>query len=385
MVAVAVVVVAAVAAVVVIGPGRDGDSSAPSSRPTIGRAGSEIVDGSGAVDIARSLASYRITYRVEQLEVDGVSTTTDTVTVRRPWESRLETAPETSVQIGAFGRRLTLGSDGAPSLLELPPAIPPSDVRIAGVLEAALDAGLVTRREVRRVAGRLCQVVRSAGLVNAAVYRPPAARDYGDSCVDDAGLVLEEVLVVNGSAGYRRIATAVEENVTVEEPATFAVDGTPLDVRTGGGSTRRLKDGSAPPGEVLVLPAAALPAGFVHQGRYSVVPPQPENFAPDDPTREAFRRAGIVDVWVNGVDVLLLDQGGTLRAEAPFVVDEASPKADLGSFGQGEVRIGGLGAEVRVLLDAGRYLRVAGTIPPDQLAAVARSLVRTEGNTLEFA
>jgi hypothetical protein len=134
---------------------------------------------------------------------------------------------------------------------------------------------------------------------------------------------------------------------------------------------RKLKDGTAPPGEFLYLDAA--PEGFEHRGRYSVIPAQPDNFS-GDPSREGFRQAGVADVWVRGLDVLVVDQGATLLGEEPFTVDAANPRVDLGAFGQGEVRLSGVGNEVRALRGGGKYVRVAGTLDVDELAAVARAL-----------
>lgn len=395
-----VLAVALVAGVLVL-RGGDGDDDAgthpsPDHTQAIGRDGSvDVGDGQASrpIEIVRSPASFRITYRLEELGTGGrsVDVSTDVVSVRRPWESRLDTkkgAPPggdvLSSQVAAFARRSTVpeAGNGEPSTLELAPAIPASDVRAAPVLAAALEHGVVERREVREVAGRRCQVYRSGASLAATVYTKPTDDEYGDTCVDEAGLVLEEVLVFAGRATFRRVATTVEEDVALTDDL-FAVQGGSIAVRDGGGRVRRLQEDSFPPGEVLVLPAP--PEGFTHQGRYSVVPAQPENFG-DDPTRAANRRAGTVDVWVHGIDVLVLDQGGTLYGAEPFTIDPTRPAVDLGGVaGTGELLLGGLGAEVRSLRGNGKYVRVYGTLTPDELVDVARSLQVIQGNELRFA
>ena len=137
-----------------------------------------------------------------------------------------------------------------------------------------------------------------------------------------------------------------------------------------------------PPGEFLVTDRG--PDGFEYLGRFSVVPAQPENFG-DDPLRESFRRASVVDAWQRGHDFIAIDQGGTLRGADAFPPTEGAPKMALGEFGDAELLLSGAGVEVRADRANGRYLRVYGTVGPDELVALAQSLRAVEGNTLEFA
>jgi len=388
---VAAVAVAALAAGGVAVVQSRSDSSAkkpkPSKMASLGRTGSAVDARLGNIDIARTPMSYRVIYRVED-RGPAIGYRTDVVTVRRPWDSRLESragrppgGKVLSSQVATFGQRVTSTGGGEPALLQLGPVIPASDIRVAPALAPALSSGRLIRREVRRVVDRPCQVYRSGDYLSATLITPPLSHDYADTCIDEAGIVLEEVLVAGGVPIARRVAVEVAEDPTIDD-ATFAATGTAIAPKAGGGLMHKLKDGSSPPGEFLVLDNP--PAGFVFRGRYSVIPPQAENFG-EDPTREGFRRAEVSDVWENGPDVVVVDQGGTLRGESPFDVDKANATIDLGRFGTGEVRLGAVGVGVRVRLAGGRYLQVRGTLPPEQLAALARSLRSTVGTTLEFA
>lgn len=383
-----------VAVVVVVGAGGiglarllGGDDAPAARRPLakLTRVGSVVVPGGPAVEIARTPASYRVVYRLEEARPGKVEYRTDEVSVRRPFESRLETRsgrpPGTKTetfQAARFAKRVTDTGGSVPLVLELSPGVPPSDVRLAPVLEDALAAGRILRREVREVAHRRCQVYRSAGYLSVSELRAPIGKEYADSCVDEAGLVLEEVLWSGSSMISRRVAVEVQEGVALSDdlfpdlPATVAA-------ASGGGKVSKLKEGSAPPGEFLVLDTP--PEGFEHRGRYSVIPPQSQS---TDPLAESSVQAGVVDVWVRGLDLLVLDQGATLRGQAPFVMAENSPRIDLGGFGQGEVRLSALGSEVRALREGGRYVGVSGTLRVDELAAVARSLRTGPGGTFEL-
>lgn len=368
--------------------GRDGggdDEARPF--PSLVRTESERIDGAPPVEITSPPGSFRIVYRVEDAGQE-VAYRTDVVSVRRPWSSRLETrsgrppgGDELSSQVSTFGQRTNASpGQGAPSVLEIGPALPASDLRLEHVLAAATKAGRIERREVREILGRRCQVYRAGDYLSASVLSPATEALYADSCIDDRGLLLEEVLVSEGRTIARRLAVEVEVDPDLEDEL-FPTGEPTVPANKGGGSMRRLADGSSPPGTFYVLDV--VPAGFEPRGRYSVVPPQAENFG-EDPTREGFRRAQVADVYERGVDVLVVEQGATLQGAPPFEVDPENPTVDLGQFGAGEVRYGGGGTQVRALLPGGKFVQATGTLPVDELAAVLRSLRATEGGELVF-
>lgn len=364
----------------------------PPSAPTRARAdrrGSVVAPDVSTVDIVRTPLTYRVVYRLEEFTGTKVSLSTDKVWVRRPFESRLETwvgAPpgehRFSTQVGRFGLRRNVGNSGEEAVvIGVPPAPGPSDLRLAPALPLALDRGLLERREVRRVEGRPCQVYRSGQPLSTAVLTPPTPADHVDSCIDGAGLLLEEVLVSDGDVLARRVAVEVEEGVELDD-RLFTTGERTLEVRDGGGLVRRLGP-EAPEGEFFVLDPAAVPAGFVRTDRYNVIPSQPENF--NDPMREGARETSFTDVYVRGTDYFVVDQGGTLRGVDPFPTDASAPTVDLGGLGMGEVRLSALGVEVRAKLLGGRFVRLRGTLPPDELATIGRALVSTQGSgPLEF-
>ena len=352
----------------------------------IDRDGSVAAAGA-AVEVTRTPETYRVVYRLEEQSGDDVTDSTEVLSVRRPFESRLEIRAGTppgeaieTVQVNAFARFRTgtPGEDGGTFIV--PPAVAGDDLRLEPVVDDLLDAG-VQRRERREVLGRPCQVYRAlTGLLGRPA--PPAADEHVDVCVDEAGLLLEQVEVFEGRLVARRLAVEVEEDLRLDDDL-FAVGDTTLTVEQGGGAVRLLAPGSQPPGTFWELPSA--PAGFRLVGRYSVVPPQPENFG--DPTRIAFRRAGVSDVWARGPDLLVIDQGGTLQGAAPFEMDPETPRVDVGALGEGEILVAGTGAEVRVPMSGGRFVRAYGSVPVETLVEALRRLVevQVEGEgTLEF-
>lgn len=366
------------------------DEPAAAKRAVATREGSEEVPGeSGRIVLERTPAAYRVVYRLEEFTGPKISLSTDKVWVRRPFESRLETwqgAPPgkklLSTQVGAFARRRNESESVEAVVLGVPPSSAPSDVRLLPVLADAEAAGLLEAREVRVVLDRPCQLYRSGQLLSAPALTRPQENQYADSCIDAAGIVLEELLVIDGETLSRRIAVDVEEEPAALDRGLFETGSRTLEVKDGGGLVRRMGEG-LPPGEFLLVDPATIPAGFERLGRFNVIPSQPENFS--DPTREGARETSFADVYVRGVDFLVIDQGGTLQGADPFTEDPTSPRVDLGPYGSGELRLSALGLEVRAKRSGGRFVRVRGTLEARELASVAKALTPTEGTgPLEF-
>jgi hypothetical protein len=369
-----VVVLAGVAALALR---SDGDVPAPESR--------RLPDGPDLV-VERVPSSWRITYLVTTGAGSAASVVTEVVEVRRPFESRVEThlgdtasGEPASVQVSSFGRLRLAGAGGEPSVVAQPVGPPAGDLRIDRLLPDAAEEALLARREHREVAGRRCQVLRSDGPLGSGPLTPVGAASYADTCVDEAGLVLEEAVVVDGERIVHRIAVEVDEEADLPD-GRFETGEPTAPPNQGGGSVLRMVAGSRPPGTFWVLDPADVPRGFEACGRFSVVPPQPESFS--DPSRESSIVASTTDVWVSGPDLLLVDQGATLGGGAPFAIGERG-RIDLGDLGTGEVLLDAGGNEVRVVLEAGGFVVVKGTLPVDRLVSVAKSLRAEPGGELE--
>jgi hypothetical protein len=285
--------------------------------------------------------------------------------------------------VSSFGRLLTkTGADAPPAILSLPPAPPPGELRSDTELQPALHDGLAERRGRRRVLGRPCQDYRTAGPPEAgSLHRIATSKDsdFTDTCLDTHGLVLEEIGVSRGQTVYRKVAVDLQFNPSLPNEL-FDTTGPVAPVHEGGGSVRPVSPTSRPPGQFWELGHPL--QGFDLQGRFAVIPPQPQNFS--DPTRFANRQAGVVDVYRRGYDVLLIERGGTLGGAAPFTAQPDEATVDLSALGQGQLLIGLATSEARVSLPGGHYVRVAGTVSADFLIQVARDLQAVAGNDLVY-
>ncbi len=347
-----------------------------------GREGSVLVPGAPKVAITHVPLSYRITYRVETTSGTETKVSTEEMEVGRPFESRtvslLGPPPGTarqSVRATSFGALENLAGDTSrPLIIQTAPDLAGGDLRVDIALSELEAAGRAIRREVRTVAGRRCQVFRFAEPILSGTIKPYVAGSdsYADECIDDGGMVLEDVWVTEGERLRRKVATSVSEAVAV----SVSVTGPFVEPRQGGGAVRDVDPASHSIGDSYELPT---PAGFTYRGRYAVVPPQPVD--PNDPSGRSKLVAGTADVWVRGSDVIILDQGGTLGGGAPFGEDETARVAEAGAAGRGRLVLDLRMNEVRVLVGGGHYVKVRATLPSSELRALAATLRKITGGT----
>lgn len=378
IVAVLLIVAVVAAAIVVFRITNDDDNENTSPE-------SPIVEDATDIELRRTPKVWHIVYRLEEHGGDTVTVGTDKVWVRRPFESRLETwsgpppgRKRQSVQVGSFARRGTQSTGAERLVLRLPPGTAPSDVRVSPILATAEDEGLLERREVREVLDRRCQVFRSGGLLSAPALTKPKTDSYAESCIDEAGLVLEETLVDDGEIVSRRLAVQIDERPDLEGVAFTMPEGEPVPVEKGGGRVQPLTLDSRPPGDFFELPTP--PAGYTHRGRFSVIPPQPDNFS--DLTRQGFIFGGVTDVYERGDEFVVIDQWATLQGQPPPVAPPAIDSVEVPGLGKGGIALSGAGSELRFDLPGGRFVRLSGPVKPDELTRLARELVVVQGGEL---
>lgn len=372
----ALVVALALAACSSGGDDDKGGAAKHATPTTIGRAGSVRDSTVPSIAIGEPLDSYAVTYRVETARDGAVRTSTATLAVDRPFRSRLELRSGSTVEslsVADFSLRGTRTATGGATVLTAVPAAAPDDVR------TDLVAGEGTG-EVRTVLRRRCEVHRFGAPLLGGGDRVVHGAAV-DACIDAEGLVLEQVARRGRSITSRWVATEVDTSahlgaadVSLPDVAVKAAD-------DGGGSVQPIDPASAPQGTFWQLDAP--PAGFVRRGRYAVVPPQSARL--DDENTRAKVVAGIVDVFVRGRDVLIVDQGGTLGQVPPFGTDPNSTLVDAGELARNaEWFLTPTGAELRALLPPGHYVKVLGTLTPDEIIAVARQLHPIEGQGITY-
>jgi hypothetical protein len=322
--------------------------------------------------------AYHITYRVTTGSVVNI----EDLWVHRPFEAEdrmvAAQAPQSqplSSIVERLGRQL-VRAGGQPGVMEPPPSPPAFDVRLDAVAPDAIRAGSLVVKGNDAVAGRACRDFRTAqSLAGNTLAAKPTAANHVDSCIDHEGLVLRERRTVDGKLVQTREATAV--TIGADASHTFSTAGMHIPVKQGGGAVVTISDTSRPPGTVFwELPQA--PAGFTHLGRFAVVPPQ----APAAPGQSnAATVTAVDDVYVRNADVVIIEQGQTLGA-AQLKPPVGGREVDLGPVGRGSLELSAIASTVTVLTKKSAFVRVSGTLPPDQLVAIARALRQQPAGTI---
>ncbi len=345
-------------------PSRDGG---PGAGNQLVRAGSvKGPDDAPVLTIGDGSAGYTVTYDVRE---PGRPPARETIAVLRPYAS-LRMTPLDRTQT-SFARLATTPSKGGATVVSPPPAS--VDPRPALVIERAIVEGFLQRREQRVVADQPCQVFRSLAPVSSSTISAALPGKYTDVCISAGGLVLEEWQVDDDRPIRQRVAVSVD---AVAPDLPPLADAPTLTAGQGGGSVLRVDAASEPMGRFFVLDAP--PSGFVLRGRYSIVPPQ-AGLTDANERRRAI--ASTADVYERGgTDVLIVDRGSTLNLERAFLPRPEGRSVDLGPvFGEGELLLSWNGPEVRWANDDGKFVRVFGTLPVDDIVAIARSLRETPG------
>lgn len=331
--------------------------------------------------------TYELTYAIERYDLKRIQESTETITVRRPFDSRIVTkidGKEVGRRASRYGA-LVIGTGEGPKSLAAPPAPASGDLHLANSLPEAVGRGWAELREQRRVAGLPCQVYRVGSTVTAGELVPNGAKpkEWADICVDRSGLLLEEVWTKNDRPLQRRVVTKRRVGVRVTDD-DFRINGeAALTVDQGNGFVKEVDPASAWEGTVYKLPEA--PQGFTYRGRVVVQPPKLSPFrSPLDDQGPRAEQVSLVDSWSRGPDLIVFSQ--TIAAAITAIPNQArtARPLDLGPFGNAATVLDLRSNEVRVELPEDRFIRIAGSLPLADLVEVAKSMRAEQGTGLRF-
>jgi hypothetical protein len=116
-----------------------------------------------------------------------------------------------------------------------------------------------------------------------------------------------------------------------------------------------------------------VPTGFRLLGHYRVALPQIA--IPRSGGSPTTAPVSLTDVYVNGPDLLAVDQGASL---AGLIASDNRParSIDLGSLKNGQLVIDARMSEARGAAPDGSAVRVLGTLAPSELVQLARGMVK---------
>ena len=223
----------------------------------------------------------------------------------------------------------------------------------------------------RTVAGRACRVYRFAEPPSGPVRPLASGADHDDLCLDRAGLVLSERWTYHGGVVLERTAS---------------------EVRASNGDLAAAADAEAPSttGAASAGPGAATVTPDPQPQSFLSTPPTPGGYQPSGPAVD-FRlgdphapsstvAASVVWAFVAGPRVITVEAGNGRSGELPWRTDDTvTEPIALRGLGDATTAVRSDGAEVRVDLGGGRWVRVRGTVAVSELVAYAQGLTRRAG------
>jgi hypothetical protein len=343
---------------------RDDDEGAGDG-PTAELLAQKVAGASGALAPSAPPTSYRAVYLAEAYQGTERTVSTEVVAVQRPFDGRvaiLEGEPPGGTS--RFEGRSTYGvyanyTDGsAVQAAADAPTVALGDLRLAASLDELVRQGLFVLGDRRRAKlgteTRECQTYRTGSPLQSLKISAPTETDYVDVCLDSTGLILEELVIAEGSPSQRLVATSLEAEPTLD-PALFKIDAERVGPDQGGAIVTEV-DRTAAPAPGYWTPAAT-PAGFTHQGRYKV----------------EGKNISWVDVYVRGIDLVTIRQGAP-EAEPDMSDIGPGTDVDLGSLGAGKLLLRTVGPTVVGHPGSEAFVHVAGTTSPADLQALASAL-----------
>jgi hypothetical protein len=186
-------------------------------------------------------------------------------------------------------------------------------------------------------------------------------RDHDDICLTPDDIVLAEDWTLNGKRVLSRVARSVDLH-----PAALADRLEPRAALPAppGAPT------AAPTSEPTFLAEPPMPAGFAVAGRDAFVFRQP------DPGTGASVTLYQSTVWAyeRDADLVTIEAGQSAEpGRLPWDAGDPAQRVDL-QLGTGESVLRSDGVEIRIALDASRWVRVRGTITLVDLIRFAREL-----------
>ncbi|HEV8298651.1 MAG TPA: hypothetical protein VGQ20_15195 [Acidimicrobiales bacterium] len=328
--------------------------------------------------------SYRVTYKVESYSGEDATVSTEELTIRRPFDGlvvfRNGEPPGSDVDqqyAGTLTSYMFSTGTNAPETSVTKPAPSVGDMRLDATLDDLIATGELQPRETRRVVDRDCTVYRTGEIVQTLTVKDPTDTDYADVCVDDTGLLLEELAVSGGDLVLRVTATDVQLEPEGVTDATFVLPGVATSTDDG---TQLVEI------PVATTPAAGYwqfstpPEGYTLKGRYlyrqpASTPESSTSTTTPDTTTTTAAPAPIetyYDVYVNGTRSVIVHQGPTTGE--PTVDSAHTKQVDGGALGEAILVSGLLGTTVTAHPADGWFVQVNAVLPGSTSEAIVRTL-----------
>ncbi|HUZ43134.1 MAG TPA: hypothetical protein VMU63_01925 [Acidimicrobiales bacterium] len=321
------------------------------------------IDGGPARPIA-----YQILYRTASSPTGSKPKAGwELLTVQRPFvasdlDYSVRPAPGSEPEGGsAFTRdRLyAFASGGFQLISDRQPGAPGYDQDLLTQMPDLLSRHLVSdlgRSET--VSGRSCELYRFLEPPSGAVA-PLSSSQHDDICIDSQGLELAETWYLKGTIVETRRAAAVTVG-SVRPP--FSPSGS---ARLPGSAVAAAR---LDPKPNSFLPSPPIPTGFQRGEPEDVIEANPQQAG-------QLEAAEVVWYFVRGPDVITVEAGENAPGQLPWDAEATVTRAvRLTRLGAAQSAIRSDGAELRINLGDGQWIRIRGTVPLVGLVAYADTL-----------
>jgi hypothetical protein len=327
---------------------------------------------SGSTVGSHRTGAYRVVYN-QQESLNGGTHHWEVLSVRRPFESAdlvyNTTGPPSpadhpsSGSVSTEDRLYSVDDSGLHDVGGRQPGTPSGDQDLVTQLPDMLRRGLAhDTGQSQRVAGRSCRTYRLLEPPVGPIRSLRGPSEHDELCLDGDGLVLSETWTLDDRIVLQRTATAV---------------------MMSGVSLPPIAGASPPKGNTSHVVADADPHGLVVR---PLPPPSfravsPVQFALPDPLNPSSPIAtSVVWTYVGGADVVSVEAGQERPGQLPWQAnDTITEPVQLVGLGPAQSAIRSDGAEIRVDLGGGRWVRVHGTIPLTTLVHYADALRLSAG------
>ena len=330
------------------GPGVDVGSAFPMSYVIVYRVNSNGVNQWEVLSVQRPFSASDLTYMStvsprpgDQPSSGNLSTTTDLYAV----DTR-------SVRL-VSGRQ---------------PAPPSGDEFVGAEISELTRRGLANDlRQSSTIVGRACRMYRFSGPLMGAVAPLGTQADHDDMCLDAEGLVMSESWTYHGKVVRQRTA------VHVETSSGSVVDSSvPSPPSTAGAIAPTVYAATitTDPHPSTFIHSPSTPPGFTATG-------PAVDFRLPDPQHPALTAAtSVVWAFTAGPRVITVEAGTEGGALPWSNGDTVTVPVTLAGLGPAQTAAASDRFELRIDLGGGQWVRVAGTVPLDQLVAYAHHLTR---------
>jgi hypothetical protein len=289
--------------------------------------------------------TMKLAYQIEVKASTGeITNHYQEITLRRPFDDNVifyvGQAPASSTEYKAItnmGLSATSTTDAPFEIRSALPVTSEVDVRFDVTLDDLINNGFYQRRERRELLGRQCTMYRTGRTVQNQTVAAATAKDYADICIDDSGLVLEEIAVTSGKLSLHVTAKSIDTQPTLAGDE-FNIVGTPLTNTDGAPEMVEIDANTSPADGFLQL--SQVPDGYTHVARYRYrdVPSQDESAA------GITQKDTYVDVYQNGTRAIIIHQGKIEYEPQQDHTD--STKVTVGALGDSDLQFTVLGPTI---------------------------------------